>query len=113
MIRYLDGLEEAAEVLGKVQRIMVIGCSGGGKSTLSRQICERLHIPYISMDRDFYWLPGWVKREKAEERALITECVAQECWLMDGSGSSTFDLRLPRAQMVVWVRLSRWRCLLG
>ncbi|KQV42498.1 MULTISPECIES: AAA family ATPase [unclassified Rhizobium] len=113
MTRHLDSLEEAAGVLKQAERILVIGCSGGGKSTLSRGICGRLGIPYISMDRDFFWLPGWVKREKAEERALIAEGVARERWLMDGSGSSSFDIRLPRAQMVVWVRLPRWRCLLG
>jgi adenylate kinase family enzyme len=113
MPAYVDDMREAAEILRRAERIMVIGCSGGGKSTLSRRICDRLDIPYVSMDRDFYWLPGWVKRDKAEERALIAETVARERWLMDGSGSSTFDLRLPRAHMVLWVRLPRWRCLLG
>ncbi len=106
-------LEEAAERLRTAERVMVIGCSGGGKSTLSQKLCARLAIPYVSMDREFYWLPGWVKRDKAEERALIAETVARERWLMDGSGPSTFDLRLPRAQIVLWVRLPRWRCLLG
>ncbi|WP_454849364.1 AAA family ATPase [Rhizobium binxianense] len=113
MPAYIDDMREAAGILRRAERIMVIGCSGGGKSTLSRRICDRLNIPYVSMDRDFYWLPGWVKRDKAEERALIAETVARGRWLMDGSGSSTFDLRLPRAQMVLWVRLPRWRCLLG
>ncbi|MCF3638667.1 AAA family ATPase [Rhizobium sp. TRM95111] len=109
----IDDLRRAADILRHAERIMVIGCSGGGKSTLSRRICDYLDLPYVSMDREFYWLPGWVKRDKAEERALIPETVARDRWLMDGSGSSTFDLRVPRAQMVLWVRISRWRCLLG
>ncbi len=106
-------IEEAAEQLKSAHRVLVIGCSGGGKSTLSNRLCECLGLPYVSMDRDFYWLPGWVKRDKAEERVLITETVARPRWLMDGTGQSTFDLRLPRTNMVIWVRLPRSRCLLG
>ena len=106
-------IDEAAERLKTAERVLVIGCSGGGKSTLSNRICERLNLPYVPMDRDFYWLPGWVKRDKAEERGLIAEKVARARWLMDGTGQSTFDLRLPRTNMVIWVRLPRWKCLLG
>ena len=32
---------------------------------------------------------------------------------MDGSGASTFDLRLPRADLVLWVRVSRYTALKG
>ena len=106
-------IDDAAERLKTFNRVMVIGCSGGGKSSMARQISARFGMPYVSMDREFFWLPGWVKRDKAEERRLITETVASERWLMDGSGSSSFDLRLPRAQLVIWLRLPRWQCLFG
>ncbi|OLP55316.1 AAA family ATPase [Rhizobium rhizosphaerae] len=105
--------EDAARRLPDCQRILVIGCSGGGKSTLSLALCRRFGLPFLSMDRDFFWLPGWVKREKAGERALIAEAVAQQRWLMDGTGSSSMDLRLPRADLVIWVRMPRWLCLYG
>lgn len=109
----ISDLRDGARHLRDASRILVIGSSGGGKSTLSRQICDGLNLPYISMDRDFLWLPGWVKRDKQEERRLIAEAVKGERWVMDGSGASTFDLRLPRADLVLWVRVSRWICLLG
>ena len=104
-------IEAAARLLPDANRILVIGCSGGGKSTLSMALCRRFDLPFLSMDSDFFWLPGWVKREKAQERALITEAAARERWLMDGTGSSSMDLRLPRADLVIWVRMPRWLCL--
>ncbi len=113
MPRYVSGIEEALPILGRADRILVIGCSGGGKSTLSRGLSSRLDLPYVSMDRDFFWLPGWTKRPKAEERALIAAKVAEERWIMDGTGASSFDLRLPRADLVVWVRVPRRICLWG
>jgi adenylate kinase family enzyme len=99
--------------VSRADRILVIGCSGGGKTTLSKQLAQRLDLRHLSMDREFYWLPGWVKRPKAEERQMIAAAVTSGRWLMDGTGSSTFDLRLPRAEFVLWVRLPRWRCVLG
>jgi hypothetical protein len=113
MAAYIDDICQAARLLQQSERIMVIGCSGAGKSTLSRKISQRLDLPYFSMDKEFFWLPGWVKRSKDEERRLIAEVVAGGRWLMDGTGPSTFDLRVPRTQLVLWVRMPRWLCLSG
>ncbi|WP_428428478.1 AAA family ATPase [Pararhizobium sp.] len=113
MPSYIPEIEDALPILSQARRILVIGCSGGGKSTLSRELSAKLNLPYVSMDRDFFWLPGWVKRPKAEERALIAATVAQDRWILDGSGPSTFDLRFPRTDMVIWVRLPRRICLWG
>lgn len=113
MPAYKDDIGKAAALLRQSERIMVIGCSGGGKSTLSRKLSSRFDLPYFSMDKEFFWLAGWVKRAKDEERRLITAVVDGERWLMDGTGPSTFDLRVPRAQLVIWVRMPRWLCLWG
>ncbi|CAH0340689.1 AAA family ATPase [Rhizobium sp. CECT 9324] len=113
MPHYIPADTAAADLLKVADRIMVIGCSGGGKSSLSQKLCAYLDLPYISMDRDFFWLPGWIKRAKPEERRLISDAVALDRWLMDGSGPSTFDLRVPRTHLVLWVKRSRWACLWG
>ena len=109
----LQTIEDAAAAISRAHRICVIGCSGGGKTTLARALGERLDLPHISMDKAFFWLSGWKKRDKAGERALISEAVAGERWIMDGTGSSSFDLRMPRTDVVLWLRLPRWLCLLS
>ena len=110
---HLVDAARAAQILRRSDRVLVNGCSGGGKSTLATLICRRFGLPFVSMDRDFYWLPGWVKRDRAASRALIEEAVAGERWLMDGTGASSFDLRMPHADLVIWVRMPRWLCLWG
>ncbi|MDK4702385.1 AAA family ATPase [Rhizobium sp. CNPSo 4062] len=109
----LSSLSDAVACLRASDRILIMGCSGGGKTTLAQKIVAFLDLPYISMDREFFWLPGWVKRDKAEERALIAAKVAEDRWLIDGTGPSTFDLRLPRTELVLWVRMPRWICMWG
>jgi adenylate kinase family enzyme len=89
----------------------VIGCSGGGKSTLARALSVRLNLPYISMDRAFFWLPGWKLRDRAQIREMIARAVGEERWIMDGTSPGTMDLRLPRADLVLWLRMPRLLCI--
>lgn len=112
-MRNLPIAEEAANHLRQARRICVIGSSGSGKSTLSQKLANALDLPYVSLDRDVRWLSGWRERSREEQRERLSALVAGEAWVIDGSGSSTFDIRLPRTDLVLWLRLPRWKCLLG
>lgn len=90
-----------------MRRIMIIGGSGTGKSTLARAMGAKLDLPVVDLDRH-YWSPGWVAPEAAEWRRRVAELAAGDAWVMDGNYSSTFDLRLPRAHALVWLDLPRW-----
>lgn len=107
------GIGDAAVALRLAQRIMVVGCSGGGKSTLSQKLAAHFGLRYISMDKEFFWLPGWIGRPRDDQRALIEQVVAGERWIMDGSNPSSFDLRVPRSDLVIWVRMPRLLSLWG
>jgi len=106
-IRYV-GIQEAADKLRHADRIMVIGCSGGGKSTLSQKIARRFGLVYISIDRDILWLPGWAQRGKDEQLERIRAMIAEDRWIMDGTNTSTFDIRVPRTDVIIWVRMPRF-----
>lgn len=106
-------IEEAGERLKTAARVLVIGCSGGGKSTLSRMLATHFGLEYQSIDRDVRWLPGWKERDPVARLRILEELVARDRWIMDGSNPSTFDLRLPRTDFIVWVRMPRLTCLLG
>ena len=104
---------EAADIIPHAGRIMVIGCSGGGKSTLAQKLASHFSLTYLSIDRDILWLPGWVQRSKEEQRQRIVDRIADERWIMDGTNTSTFDIRLPRTDIVIWVRMPRLLCIWG
>ena len=44
--------ECAAERLRGARRVLVVGCSGGGKTTLALRIADRFGLAYQSLDRD-------------------------------------------------------------
>jgi len=104
-------IKEARKLVGIANRMMVIGCSGGGKSTLAQRIAAKREIEYISLDRDVRWLAGWKPREASERRKLVEKLVLGERWIMDGTYPTRFDVRLPRTDVVIWVRVPRYLCL--
>jgi adenylate kinase family enzyme len=110
---YVQDLAKAACLIRGADRILVVGCSGGGKSTLSQKLAWQFALTYVSIDRDILWLPGWVQRGKDEQRRRIAERIAGDRWIMDGTSPSSFDIRLPRADIVIWVRMPRLLCIWG
>jgi len=93
-----------------MNRIAIIGCSGGGKSTLAGRLSERLDLPLIHLDV-LYWAPNWTEGDHDAFRARLAEAVAGERWISDGNFPDSADLHLARADLVVWVDQPRLLCL--
>lgn len=89
-------------MIGDMQRIMIIGGAGSGKSTLARALGGKLDLPVYHMDREVHWLPGWVERPKADKTRLVESIVAKDRWVFEGGHSSTYALRLARADFLIW-----------
>ncbi|MET0576733.1 MAG: AAA family ATPase, partial [Mesorhizobium sp.] len=92
----LNELAEGVECLRR--RVLVDVCAGSGKSTLAQALSVRLDLPYRSMDREFFWLPGWKPRGRAEIKSMVAKAVGQDRWIMDGSNPparSTCACRAP------------------
>lgn len=94
-----------------MERIVILGNAGSGKSTLARAIGERLKLPVIHLDK-LFWEPGWVEADAELFRARVRQAVAADAWVCEGNYSRrTFDLRMPRAQLVIWLDTPRTVCL--
>jgi adenylate kinase family enzyme len=87
----------------------VIGCSGAGKTTLSRKLASATGLPFVSLDARF-WQPGWIETPRKEWRDRVGRLAAEDAWVMDGSYVGTLDISLPRADTLVWIDLPRHVC---
>ena len=92
-----------------MQRVLVIGISGAGKSTFARKLAARTGLPLIHLDTEF-WKQGWKVTERAEWRAKVAELAERDAWIMDGNYGASLDLRLPRADRVIWFDYPRLVC---
>ncbi|MHB2264754.1 P-loop NTPase family protein [Aliihoeflea sp. PC F10.4] len=42
---------------------------------------------------------------------MIAQAVSEDRWIFDGNSSGTLDLRLPRTDLIIWLRMPRALCL--
>lgn len=93
-----------------MRRILVIGNSGGGKSTLARQLGAKLGLPVIHLDV-LFWKPGWVESDRDDYRARVIAALAAPAWICDGNFTSTFGLRMALSDTIIWIDRPRLLCL--
>ena len=90
-------------------RIVVIGTSGAGKTTLARTIARRLDLVHIELDA-LNWQAGWrglVRSDPAEFVRRVAAATQAKGWVADGNYAVVRDLLWPQASHLVWLDYSR------
>jgi adenylate kinase family enzyme len=93
--------------MADLQRVVVIGVTGAGKTTFARDLAFRLGYPHIEMDA-IYWLPNWVERPVEDFREKISTALLGDQWTTDGNYSKVRDIVWGRADTVVWLDYPLW-----
>lgn len=90
---------------GAFDRIVVIGSSCAGKSTLAKELSAALNSPYVELDA-LHWGPNWQCKPTARFQELVAEAAAQSRWVADGNYSIARDQLWPNATTVIWLNYS-------
>jgi len=93
-------------------RILILGRTGSGKTTLARELASARGAPHVELDSlyfaaDFSTAPLPVLRERT------SAAIAGDRWVTDGNKRAVRDLVWPRADTIVWLdysaHVSLWR----
>ena len=60
---------------------MIIGCCGGGKTTLAKKLSNKLNLPLIHLDK-LNWRDNWENISKEEFDDLLWAEVVKPTWIM-------------------------------
>jgi hypothetical protein len=89
-----------------LQRVVVVGCCGAGKTTFSAELSRRIGIPHVKRDT-------LGKLGSDEYQVAVAAVVGSPGWVFDGPPYFVDDLVYSNAQLVVWLDYSRplvvWR----
>jgi adenylate kinase family enzyme len=85
-----------------VQRVVVVGTSGSGKTTFAATLAAGLGVPHVELDA-LHWGPGWTPVPTESFRARVDAATASGPWVVDGNYSAVRDLTWRRADSLVWL----------
>lgn len=97
------------------KRVSVIGCPGAGKTTFSRTLAKYTGLPLIHLDLLYYDGSKSYTQDRESWRAAVTKLTQEDRWIIEGNYKSTFDIRLPAADTIIFLDYPRhialWRML--
>lgn len=86
-------------------RINVVGTTGSGKSTFSKQLATALQIPYVQIDQ-VYWGRNWYEPKDEEFFPKLQKAIAMDSWVLDGNYQRTQPIKWKNVQVVIWLDYS-------
>jgi adenylate kinase family enzyme len=95
-----------------MNRIAILGCGGSGKSTIARQLANKLDLPLTHLDA-VYYDDQWQPLPQDEFAAKQEKLVAGERWIIEGNYAGTLPIRLAAADTVILLDIPAAICLWG
>lgn len=84
-------------------RVVIVGTSCSGKTTLAKAIAAKANIPHIELDV-LYWKPGWVGTSEIDFHEKIKQAItASDSWVLSGNYNAAKGITLPIATDIVWL----------
>lgn len=95
-----------------MQRVVILGRGGAGKSIIAIRLGEITGLPVIELDKQF-WQPGLKPTPAKEWQQAQEKLTNHKTWIMDGDLGKydILDVRLKAADTVLVLDFSLIRCL--
>ena len=95
-----------------MKRVIVIGCPGSGKSTVSRAVHNKTGIPLYHLDM-MYWNADKTTVEKSVFLERLSAVLEKNKWIIDGNYGSTMEMRMAACDTVIFLDYPLEVCLNG
>lgn len=95
-----------------MNKIIVIGCSGSGKSTFARKLSALLNLPLYYLDMIWH-KPDKTTITQKEFDAKLNKILKEYRWIIDGNYQRTLEMRLKKCDSVFLFDISTELCLEG
>lgn len=95
-----------------MNRILIIGNAGSGKTTFAKALAEKTQLPLIHLDK-LFWCGEWEHLSRDEFDAVLQVELEKNEWIIDGNFGRTLPHRLKYCDTVFYFDLPTITCLWG
>ncbi len=95
-----------------MEKIIVIGCPGAGKSTFARKLKDKLGIELFYLDR-IYHRADKTTLSREEFDAKLADIMQKKEWIIDGNYQRTIPVRLSKCDTVFLLDYPPETCIAG
>ncbi len=85
-----------------MNKVIVIGCPGSGKSTLSINLSKITELPLYHLDM-LYWNADRTTVDKAVFTQRLERILKEDKWIIDGNYGSTIEMRICACDTVIFL----------
>ena len=86
-------------------RIVIVGTTSSGKSTLAQQLADRLGYNFIDLDA-LHWEPNWQEAPLEVFRKRVETATQAPAWVVAGNYHVVRDLIWHEAEVAIWLDYS-------
>jgi len=84
------------------QRIVIIGATSSGKSTLAAHLAKNIGADFIELDA-LHWEANWVEAPDEVFRERVKKAISSPVWVVAGNYHVVRDIIWPHAEAIVWL----------
>ena len=92
------------------QRILIVGSTNSGKTTLAIKLSNELDLPHVELD-SLNWQAEWVSLQQTDPevfRGKIRAATEGERWIISGNYHQfSQEIIWPRVETIIWLDLPR------
>lgn len=93
----------------RIQKIMIMGRPGGGKSTCAVKLAKALSLPIFHLDK-YFFEKNWIERDYQEFLSLQKAMIAEPAWIIDGNSTKSLEMRYACADLCLYFNFPRRLC---
>jgi adenylate kinase family enzyme len=93
-------------------KIIVLGCSGSGKSTFAKNLHKLTEIPIIHLD-NVWWKPDRTHISRDDFDKKLALLLQGDKWIIDGDYSRTYEVRIQACDTIIFLDYSEEECMNG
>ncbi|MEK7433862.1 MAG: adenylate kinase [Cyanobacteriota bacterium] len=88
--------------LTQYNKILIVGCSCSGKTTLAKKLSSKINRPHIELD-EIYWLENWTARSNDDFKNIVLKKLEDKKWILDGNYRILRENIWKETDVIIWL----------